>query len=88
MRLEELEAITFDFGNTLVPVSAADLALVIDRTADWVEEHCPGIGAADFKAAWAEERERQVREEIPQMRGTASRRAVGRRAGRWMEPAR
>jgi HAD superfamily hydrolase (TIGR01509 family) len=66
--LEGVEAITFDFGNTLVPVGRAALRRVVDLTADAVTERVAGIDRAEFLVAWAEERERQFREEVPQFR--------------------
>jgi HAD superfamily hydrolase (TIGR01509 family) len=66
-RLEGVRAITFDFGNTLVRVSRAGLRAVTDRTAD--EASALGLGdVTAFRAAWAEERERQFREELPAFR--------------------
>ena len=67
-RLEGIAAITFDFGNTLVPVSRGALTRVVDVTADAVTGHVAGIDRTAFLEAWAEERERQFREEIPQFR--------------------
>ena len=67
-RLEGIRAITFDFGNTLVPVGRAALGRVVEVTADAVTERIAGIDRAAFLAAWAEERERQFREEVPQFR--------------------
>jgi FMN phosphatase YigB (HAD superfamily) len=67
-RLDGIRAITFDFGNTLVPVGRAALGRVVELTADVVTERIPGIDRAAFLVAWAEERERQFREEVPQFR--------------------
>jgi HAD superfamily hydrolase (TIGR01509 family) len=67
-RLEGIRAITFDFGNTLVPVGRAALGRVVELTADAVTGRIPGIERAAFLAVWAEERERQFREEVPQFR--------------------
>jgi FMN phosphatase YigB (HAD superfamily) len=67
-RLDGIRAITFDFGNTLVPVGRAALGRVVELTADAVTGRIPGIDRAAFLAAWAEERERQFREEVPQFR--------------------
>ena len=67
-RLGGIAAVTFDFGNTLVPVGRAGLGRVVEVTADAVSEHVAGIDRAAFLAAWAEERERQFREEVPQFR--------------------
>ena len=67
-RLDGIEAITFDFGNTLVPVGRAALRRVVDLTADAVTQRIPAIDREAFLLAWAEERERQFREEVPQFR--------------------
>ena len=67
-RLDGIRAITFDFGNTLVPVGRAALGRVVELTADVVTDRIPGIDRGAFLAAWAEERERQFREEVPQFR--------------------
>ena len=67
-RLEGVRAITFDFGNTLVHVGRAALRAVTDQTAD---EASAVLGLGDptaFRAAWAEERARQFREELPRFR--------------------
>jgi putative hydrolase of the HAD superfamily len=67
-RLDGIRAITFDFGNTLVPVGRAALGRVVELTADVVADRIPGIDRAAFLVAWAEERDRQFREEVPQFR--------------------
>jgi HAD superfamily hydrolase (TIGR01509 family) len=66
--LDGIRAITFDFGNTLVPVGRAALGRVVELTADAVTGRIADIDRASFLAAWAEERERQFREEVPQFR--------------------
>jgi HAD superfamily hydrolase (TIGR01509 family) len=66
--LAGIEAVTFDFGNTLVPVGRAALRRVVELTADGVVRAQPSIDRAAFLAAWAEERERQFRENVPQFR--------------------
>jgi len=63
-----IEAITFDFGNTLVPVPAAGLRGVVDATADAMAEHLGPFERDEVRRIWAEERERQFREEVPQFR--------------------
>jgi HAD superfamily hydrolase (TIGR01509 family) len=68
LRLAGVEAITFDFGNTLVPVGRAALRRVVDLTADVASERVAGIEREAFLVAWSEERERQFREEVPQFR--------------------
>jgi FMN phosphatase YigB (HAD superfamily) len=63
-----IEAITLDFGNTLVPVSAAGLRAVVSETA---RSMAAGLGPFDVDEVlriWGEERERQFREEVPQFR--------------------
>jgi FMN hydrolase / 5-amino-6-(5-phospho-D-ribitylamino)uracil phosphatase len=67
-RLDGIEAITFDFGNTLVPVGRTALRAVVERTAEAICERRQGLVRDEFLAAWAEERERQFREEVPQFR--------------------
>jgi HAD superfamily hydrolase (TIGR01509 family) len=66
--LDDVRAITFDFGNTLVPVGRAALGRVVELTADAVTRRIAGIERTAFLAAWVQERERQFREEIPQFR--------------------
>jgi HAD superfamily hydrolase (TIGR01509 family) len=66
--LTGIEAITFDFGNTLLPVARADLRRAVRLTAERV---APRLGPYDvdvFLRTWAEERDRQFREEVPQLR--------------------
>jgi FMN phosphatase YigB (HAD superfamily) len=67
-RLGGIRAITLDFGNTLVPVDRAGLARVVDVTARAVVERSGPFTRDAFLAAWAEERERQFREEVPRFR--------------------
>jgi HAD superfamily hydrolase (TIGR01509 family) len=67
-QLDGIRAITFDFGNTLVPVGRAALGRVVDVTADAVTERIDGIERSAFLEAWADERERQFREDVPQFR--------------------
>ncbi|MBA3877601.1 MAG: hypothetical protein C0498_11850, partial [Anaerolinea sp.] len=63
MLLRGIRAITFDFGNTLVPVSREALHRVTERTVDDASEVLRLADRATFRAAWAEERDRQFREE-------------------------
>ena len=63
-----IEAITFDFGNTLVPVPAAGLRGVVARTAERIAAQLGPFEPDTVLRAWAEERERQFREEVPQFR--------------------
>ena len=61
-------AITLDFGNTLVPVPAAGLRDVVGRTAAAMAERLGPFEVDEVSRIWAEERERQFREEVPQFR--------------------
>ncbi|HET9853363.1 MAG TPA: HAD family hydrolase [Candidatus Limnocylindrales bacterium] len=61
-------AITIDFGNTLVQVDRAGLRDVVEQTADAIGLRDIVGDRAAFLAAWAEERERQFREEVPEFR--------------------
>jgi FMN phosphatase YigB (HAD superfamily) len=63
-----IAAITFDFGNTLVPVDRASLRRVVELTANAVCARSRDVDRTAFLDAWAEERERQFREEVPQFR--------------------
>lgn len=71
-------AITFDFGNTLVHVDRARSRRVIVATADVIARAGMIHDEPEFLAAWAEERDRQFREEVPQLREVD----VGQRAVR------
>jgi len=66
--LDGIAAITFDFGNTLVPVGRDALRRVVELTADGVTRADPAIDRTAFLEAWVEERERQFRENVPQFR--------------------
>jgi HAD superfamily hydrolase (TIGR01509 family) len=66
--LAGIAAITFDFGNTLVPVTRPALRRVVEGTVDAVCDRWPDLDREAFLAAWTEERERQFREEVPQFR--------------------
>ncbi|TAK00323.1 MAG: HAD family hydrolase [Chloroflexota bacterium] len=66
--LAGIRAITFDFGNTLAPVSRAGLLAVTERTA---LEATAALGLQDpgpFHEVWTAERERQLREDVPAFR--------------------
>jgi HAD superfamily hydrolase (TIGR01549 family) len=58
-------AITFDFGNTLVPVSRASLDAVVEAMTTAVVARSGPFDRGEFLSAWAEERERQFAEEVP-----------------------
>jgi FMN phosphatase YigB (HAD superfamily) len=62
-----LVAITFDFGNTLVPVDRAGLEAVVGALADAAVDRF-GVSRDAFLAAWGDERARQLREEVPRFR--------------------
>jgi FMN phosphatase YigB (HAD superfamily) len=62
-----LAAVTFDFGNTLAPVDRVALARVVGILADAAAGRL-GVDRDAFLAAWAEERSRQFREDVPQFR--------------------
>ena len=63
-----IRAITLDFGNTLVPVSAAGLRGVVAHTAAAMADGLGPFDVDEVLRAWGEERERQFREEVPQFR--------------------
>ncbi|HSW41607.1 MAG TPA: HAD family hydrolase [Patescibacteria group bacterium] len=64
-----LVAITFDFGNTLVPVDRRSLDAVVGVLADTSAARL-GVARDGFVATWREERARQLREEVPHFRET------------------
>ncbi len=63
-----ISVITLDFGNTLVPVSAAGLRGVVAHTATAIGAGLGPFDVDEVLRAWGEERERQFREEVPQFR--------------------
>jgi FMN phosphatase YigB (HAD superfamily) len=63
-----IEAITLDFGNTLVPVRHEALRRVVERTGEAVCELCGPFALDAFMTIWSEERERQFAEEVPRFR--------------------
>lgn len=63
-----VRAITFDFGNTLVRVDQPGLRAVVQITADRIAGHGLIVDRAAFISAWAEERDRQFREDVPELR--------------------
>ena len=67
--MRDLQAVTFDFGNTLVPVDRAALEAVVGALVDTAAARF-GVPRDGFHAAWREERARQLREEIPRFRET------------------
>jgi FMN phosphatase YigB (HAD superfamily) len=65
-----LAAVTFDFGNTLVPVGRAGLRGVVEATGRAVVERLGPLDFEEYLRVWADERERQFREEVPRFRET------------------
>ncbi len=63
-----IEAVTLDFGNTLVPVSAPGLRRVVELTAQAMAGRLGPFEVAEVLRIWGEERERQFREDVPQYR--------------------
>ena len=63
-----VQAITLDFGNTLVRVDQPSLHAVVEATTDRMAAGGVGVNRAAFMAAWIEERERQFREDVPELR--------------------
>jgi FMN phosphatase YigB (HAD superfamily) len=61
-------AVTFDFGNTLVPVHSAELTEIVARTAACAVSRCRDVDDEAFIRTWTEERDRQLRENLPLMR--------------------
>jgi FMN phosphatase YigB (HAD superfamily) len=61
-------AITLDFGNTLVRVDRPGLWDVVDATAVQLAAKRIVDDQAAFVRTWAEERDRQFREEVPEFR--------------------
>ena len=66
--LADVESITFDFGNTLLPVDRAGLRAVVEITGQRVVERLGPFPLDRFMTVWSEERERQFREEVPEVR--------------------
>jgi FMN phosphatase YigB (HAD superfamily) len=63
--LRGIDAITFDFGNTLVDVTHDALVRVVERTATAVVERSGPFERARFLRAWTDELWRQFAEEVP-----------------------
>jgi FMN phosphatase YigB (HAD superfamily) len=66
-RFADVEAVSFDFGNTLVPFPPGPMAQVLAMTAS----ACAGLGGGDaegFIRAWSVERLRQFAEDVPEGR--------------------
>ena len=67
-RLEGVRTVTFDFGNTLLPVDRSGLERVVERTIDAVNVRLGPFDRAAFLDAWRDERDRQFAEEVPRFR--------------------
>jgi putative hydrolase of the HAD superfamily len=84
-------AITLDFGNTLVRVDRPGLRAVVEDTGDALVVRGIVEDREAFLAAWAEERERQFREEVPAFRevdiGQRAVRVLARLRGMAVPPA-
>jgi FMN phosphatase YigB (HAD superfamily) len=65
-----ITAVTFDFGNTLVPVGRAGLRAVVETTGRAVVERLGPFDVDEFIRIWSEERARQFSEDVPQFRET------------------
>jgi FMN phosphatase YigB (HAD superfamily) len=63
-RFADVEAISFDFGNTLVPFPPAPMAKVVTMTAAACAHLCGGQDE-EFVRAWGVERLRQFAEDVP-----------------------
>jgi FMN phosphatase YigB (HAD superfamily) len=63
-----VSAITLDFGNTLVRVDRAGLRGVVEETAGTLAARGVVRDRGAFLSIWVEERERQFREEVPELR--------------------
>lgn len=66
--IEDLQAVSFDFGNTLVQIRREDIRRVVARMAIELSDRCGPFDERAFGAAWREEGERQFAEEVPRMR--------------------
>jgi FMN phosphatase YigB (HAD superfamily) len=65
-----IAAVTFDFGNTLVPVGREGLRTVVEITGRAVIDRLGPFPFDEYLEIWAEERARQFREDVPQFRET------------------
>src|SRR5258706_10230647 len=63
-----VEVVTYDFGNTLVRVDRASSRAVAAATASALSRAGIVDDEATYLAVWAEERDRQFREEVPNLR--------------------
>lgn len=65
--IDGVEAITFDFGNTLVPFPPGPMATVVDVAAEFMGE-LTGRRIDEVVTIWGEERLRQFAEDVPEGR--------------------
>ena len=65
--LAGIAGITFDFGNTLVRVDRAGLRSVVAATAEALVDRAAIDDGPAFLAAWATERDRQFRLQVPRL---------------------
>lgn len=83
--LAGVEVVSFDFGNTLVPVDRAGLGRVVARMAAAIAERSGPFPVEAFLRVWAEERERQLAEALTARReldlGERVRRVLARLRG-------
>lgn len=66
-RYPDLEAVSFDFGNTLVPFPGGPMGEVLAMTASRCAE-LAGSSAAEFARVWGVERLRQFEQDVPEGR--------------------
>ena len=64
---QTIEAVTLDFGNTLVPFPSASMQGVLSATAERASTQW-GFATDEFARVWGEERLRQISEDVPQGR--------------------
>ena len=62
-----LRAISFDFGNTLVPVRREDFRVVVTRMTTDIAGRSGPFRDGSFETAWLEEGQRQFAEDVPRM---------------------
>jgi len=67
-RLGGVEAVTFDFGGTLVRLDRAALQGAARVMAEEVARRFGPVDVERLLAAWSDERERQFREDVPRFR--------------------
>src|SRR5258708_6686072 len=64
----QVEVVTYDFGNTLARIDRASSRGVAEATAAVLVRAGIVDDAASYLGVWAEERDRQFREEVPEGR--------------------